>query len=288
MWSETEILESLKGCVGGAPQVLNERLHSFTPGESLADRRLRGNAVPEERIHAWLAAFFAELAAVRVEKLPRRPEDWPSDGDSRGFLMAQVRYAQQETAPAVLRDYGPLLRGLAFPDDALQRFADRVPPLTSRPFILLHGDLHAGNIIVPADGGTPTLIDWELAMVGDPLHDLAMHLERFGYRNEVERRRVRAIWRRAVRGVAPKAVKGLEADLRWYVGFQRVRSVYVDVVRTCEASDLLGEAVVRERLAEIVGRALPWIGVRAVLTDAQVRTALSEWRRSRRRVLVRG
>ncbi|WP_052442774.1 aminoglycoside phosphotransferase family protein [Streptacidiphilus neutrinimicus] len=289
VWSERTILESLKGRVDGAPQVLQGPLNSFTftPGESLADRRLRGG-LPEERIHAWLSAFFAELAAVPVDQLPTRPSDWPEDGDSQGFLREQVRYAREEMAPAVLRDYGTLLRGLSFPDDALQRFADRVPRLTSRPFLLLHGDLHAGNIIVSAEDGKPRLIDWELAMVGDPLHDLAMHLERFGYRNEVERRRVREIWRRAVRDVVPEAVKGLEADLRWYVGFQRVRSVYVDVVRTCEQFEVLGEKAACERLAEIVGRALPWIGVRAVLTDAQVREALTEWRGARRRVPARG
>jgi aminoglycoside phosphotransferase (APT) family kinase protein len=290
MWQEPVFLDKLKGRVGKAPEVLRESgrlsLRSFTPGESLADRRER-SGVPREQIHAWLTEFFTELAAVPVECLPHWPEGWPEDGDSYGFLMAQVKYARDQVAPAVVRDYGTLLRGLDFPDDALQLFAERVPKLTHRPFMLLHGDLHAGNIILAAEGGTPRLIDWELAMVGDPLHDLAMHLERFGYRKRRDRNRVQVIWETAVGAVRPEAVSGLKEDLPWYVGFQRVRSVYVDVVRTCDALSTMSESAATERLAEIVGRALPCIGVRSKLTNEQVQAALADWRRSRRRVVVR-
>ena len=293
IWPESIFLDKLEGRVGGAPRVLKGPgwlpLRSFTPGESLADRR-QGEGVAKEQVRAWLADFFAELARIPLKDLPQeRPMGWPEDGDSRGFLMAQVQYAQEQVAPAVLRGYGSLLRGLAFPDDALQRFASRVPQkMTSRPFMLLHGDLHAGNIIVSEDA-TPRLIDWELAMVGDPLHDLAMHLERFGYRNKKERLAVTAIWRSSVRAVAPAAVKGLEADLRWYIDFQRVRSVYVDVVRTCQNLDSLGEEAACGRLAEIVWRALPCIGVNpSQLTAEKVRQALATWQGSRRRVLAIG
>jgi aminoglycoside phosphotransferase (APT) family kinase protein len=292
MWpEEASILEALNGHVSGVPRVLGKlngaRLHSFTPGEALADRRQQ-RGVPKEQIHAWLAAFFTELACARVENLPARPEGWPPEGDSRGFLMAQVRYVLEEVVPPVLRSHGTLLRGLSFPDDAMERFKAGVPPMTRRPFMLLHGDLHAGNIILAEDDGTPRLIDWELAMIGDPLHDLAMHLERFGYRKQRDRTRVQEIWETAVGAVRPEAVAGLKEDLPWYIRFQRVRSVYVDVVRTCDALDVMGEKAAVERLVEIVGRALPLIGERSVPTVAQAQRALVDWRRSRWRTLVRG
>lgn len=46
-------------------------------------------------------------------------------------------------------------------------------PRTPRPFALLHGDLVQDNVVWPADGGDPVLVDWEFWRMGDPAEDLA-------------------------------------------------------------------------------------------------------------------
>jgi aminoglycoside phosphotransferase (APT) family kinase protein len=49
------------------------------------------------------------------------------------------------------------------------------PALANRPMRLLHGDLGIHNIVVdPASKDVTALLDWEDALVGDPLFDIAM------------------------------------------------------------------------------------------------------------------
>ena len=50
---------------------------------------------------------------------------------------------------------------------------EHLPPET--PGILLHGDLMPQNILIDIwDKGPPAVIDWSMAQVGDPAHDLAI------------------------------------------------------------------------------------------------------------------
>jgi thiamine kinase-like enzyme len=58
--------------------------------------------------------------------------------------------------------------------------------LTPRPFRLVHADVHRKNIL-----------DGELALLGDPVYDLAVHLHEMGYLPEEERRAV-AGWAEAL------------------------------------------------------------------------------------------
>lgn len=52
-----------------------------------------------------------------------------------------------------------------------QLLNDNVPD--QQETVLVHGDLHIGNIIVdPADGHVNGVVDWELATLGDPLADI--------------------------------------------------------------------------------------------------------------------
>lgn len=73
-----------------------------------------------------------------------------------------------------------LLDALRVPPARLDAFEQRHRELTDRPRKLLHGDLHSKNFVVDRSGHLWT-IDWELALVGDPLYDLATHLHLMGY-----------------------------------------------------------------------------------------------------------
>jgi aminoglycoside phosphotransferase (APT) family kinase protein len=53
------------------------------------------------------------------------------------------------------------------------------PRLTSRPFVCVHADVHRKNMIV--DEGVSTFLDWELALWGDPVYDLAVHIHKIAY-----------------------------------------------------------------------------------------------------------
>ncbi|MFD4832662.1 phosphotransferase family protein [Streptomyces uncialis] len=98
----------------------------------------------------------------------------------------------------------------------------------ARPPVLLHGDLNPWNLVrgQGPDRGL-TLIDWEMAMVGDPLYDLARHLHLTPTRPEI-RRRMLARW--AARLPARHTI-GWERDLNVYRTIEIVRSAYVDLDR---------------------------------------------------------
>ncbi|WP_416964723.1 phosphotransferase family protein [Streptomyces sp. Agncl-13] len=184
-----------------------------------------------------LADFFAALAGVPRDGLPELPADWAEDGDSRGFLQWQARFTADEVYRPNVPRFGTLFDAVGVPADAMERFTDAVPGLTRRPFSLLHTDVHRGNIVVSPrkDGDRLVVIDWETAMYGDPLHDLATHLVRMGY-GVTETRSMIKLWARAMRlsGHAG-ATEGLAKDLPVYLAFEHAQSVFADVMRAALA-----------------------------------------------------
>ncbi|AEH10053.1 MULTISPECIES: phosphotransferase family protein [Protofrankia] len=93
--------------------------------------------------------------------------DWqdclpPLARSARGTLHEIERWAREIDASSV--DPGPLLRA------ATELLRDR-PPKTSRR-CLVHGDFKTNNLLLGADGNV-TVLDWELAHLGDPLEDIA-------------------------------------------------------------------------------------------------------------------
>ncbi|MFE6162912.1 phosphotransferase [Streptomyces sp. NPDC056486] len=98
---------------------------------------------------------------------------------------------------------------------------------TSRPSVLLHGDLNPWNLVRSGSGGRLTMIDWELAMIGDPLYDLVRHLHLTPTRVGI-RQRLFARWARVL---PPEYTKGWEQDWRVYRWIELVRSAYVDLDR---------------------------------------------------------
>ena len=87
---------------------------------------------------------------------------------------------------------------------------DRVAEVLARlPRTLLHGDVHTGNILVPAASGEATLIDWGSARTGPAMLDLA-NVTSVG--SDEFTAYVRAWERSAGRPLDPQAV---ELGYRW-------------------------------------------------------------------------
>ncbi|WP_037573433.1 phosphotransferase family protein [Phaeacidiphilus oryzae] len=283
---EAAVLRTVSRHLPNVPKVLATRrgfsVQTFAEGTELAaiwgsKPNVKGGVVE------GLASLFAALARIPVDELPKPPAGWPAFGDSTGFIHCLIDYTRTRVeAPAHAR-YGPLFGALGFPADALRRFSDGLPRdgLTPRPFVLLHADLHPRNLIYNEEDGSLHAIDWELAMVGDPVHDLAIHLCRTEYPNRGERQRFISAWHRAVRAANLPAVADYRRDLPWYVGYQRVRSVYTDVIRSVE---LLGPAPTGEELdaraaavCRVLARAWAPVGLPGSPSLGGVRAALRDW-----------
>lgn len=97
--------------------------------------------------------------------------------------------------------------------------------LQPRPFRIIHADLHRKNMIVR---GTETVfLDWELALFGDPVCDVAIHLHKMSYLPS-EREQLLSAWSAA----EPDAAQGhWEQDIAVYLRHEQIKSAVLDAVR---------------------------------------------------------
>ncbi|MEU6392883.1 aminoglycoside phosphotransferase family protein [Streptomyces sp. NPDC046939] len=143
-----------------------------------------------------------------------------------GRLVEMVAGLSRTTKDLAARLGLPDATGL---DERLRRHEVR-----ERPNVLLHGDLNPWNLVRGERGFGLTLIDWEMAMVGDPLYDLVRHIHLTPTTREI-RDRMYARWRRLL----PAAhTAGWEQDVPVYQGLEIVRSAYVDLDRLVTGSGL--------------------------------------------------
>ncbi|WP_328830124.1 aminoglycoside phosphotransferase family protein [Streptomyces sp. NBC_00252] len=232
---EAEILDALHGVLPHVPQCLvrhgDMTVLSYVQGVPLSTICRNGKRVEPHLISA-LAGLLADMTQVRRKDLPPLPPSWPRNSrDGRAFLRALALATEKQIRRRNWSKFGGLFATLGIPEDAMVRFAERVPAMISRPFSLLHTDLHRDNVIFSYDGAPPLIcVDWELATFGDPVHDLATHLVRMDYPRE-QWSEVMDAWRVAMIERCGEAVQGAEQDLKHYVDFERAQSVYPDVMR---------------------------------------------------------
>ncbi|MFG2307397.1 phosphotransferase [Streptomyces sp. NPDC048566] len=234
--SEEELLHSLAGRIEQIPELIqagSTSLQRFVEGDTLGRLYGAGTAVPEPLVEQ-IIDLFRRLAAVRPDSLTAertcRPADRACEGDSSGFLERLVVFTQERVYRDNLPRFSGLFHALGLDDDSFGKLRKHLSGLTERPFCLLHADLHRENFVVDARQRLWT-IDWELALFGDPLYDLATHLHLMRYPADQERRVIRS-WADAVDGVDPRASSGYRDDLPRLLAYKRAQSVFTDVIRT--------------------------------------------------------
>ncbi|MGC9382536.1 phosphotransferase [Streptomyces sp. MH13] len=290
--SEDALLRSLSGRVERVPAVLASEgglsVQTFIEGRTLAASHAPGRRVPAV-ILCQIVALFGQLARITPGTLGaerrRGARNHSEDGDSGGFLEWLTVFAEQQVYEGNRAEFGSLYRALGVPDDAFDRLRKHVAGLRKRPFCLLHADLHRKNLIVDPQQRLWT-IDWELALFGDPLYDLATHLHLMRYPVRQERRMVQA-WCAAVEEVREGSSYGYASDLQRLLAFKRVQSLFTDVIRVALS---LGDApgpgrpVLRaaaRRLQEVLAAAAEPLGLENVPSRARIVAELARWHRER-------
>jgi tetratricopeptide (TPR) repeat protein len=229
IWPEDAILRALRGQITHAPRLLYASarpafdIHEFIPGVLLDDLAPRGSAVPPHVI-GDVVDLFGRLGAIPAGRVPPQPPDWPADGNTTDFarrLSAVTATVHRRFQP----EFGGLFAALGIPDDPLGAIERSWTTLHPRPFRLLHTDVHRKNLIV--NDGETYFLDWELALWGDPVYDLAVHLHKMAYQPD-ELTALLAGWTETVTG--PAAAHWRE-DLDTYLAHERVKSAIVDTVR---------------------------------------------------------
>ncbi|MFI6563010.1 aminoglycoside phosphotransferase family protein [Streptomyces sp. NPDC050534] len=127
-----------------------------------------------------------------------------------------------------------LARVLGLPGaDRLKRILAR-HSVSHREPALLHGDLNPWNLVRRDDSLALTIIDWEMALVGDPLYDLVRHMHLTPTRPEI-RDRMFARWERLLPAQFTANWRQDWAVYRW---IEIVRSAYVDLDRLVTGASL--------------------------------------------------
>lgn len=253
-------------------------VHTYLEGEPLAASCPPGTELAGGHVRQ-IAGIFASMLRVDAARLPPLPEGWPADGKSDEFFRARVEFAQRELADANEERFGALFRALGVSPAAMAEFGANVTELTPRRFGLLHTDLHRSNLIVGADGRI-RVIDWEHAMFGDPLYDLATHICRMEYPAH-QHRQVTDAWLGAVASVSEDYVDGWRVDLPAYIAYERAQSVYPDIIRAARSLGALPEEAVLHHAAAWIGRTLrragDHIALRRSPDEEEIRSQLLRW-----------
>jgi aminoglycoside phosphotransferase (APT) family kinase protein len=136
--------------------------HDFLPGVPANRAGLDDGALA--RLAAPLGRFIAALHAVPLP--PLRAAGLRDDGRGDHLRVAERGrgWLARVELPAELHD-----RAAAILDAP-------APPIGDGEQVLVHGDLHAGNLLVDDAGGLAAVIDWGDCAAGDPAIDLAIGL----------------------------------------------------------------------------------------------------------------
>ncbi|HEX2298043.1 MAG TPA: aminoglycoside phosphotransferase family protein [Pseudonocardiaceae bacterium] len=243
VWNEWEVLGTVAHRVERVPRLLHVsadppfQIHEFISGGQLNELAPRGRRVPPTVIPDVLV-LFEQLGAIRRADLPALPAHWPEDGNCVAFAHL-VSAATQRVYDDHRERFGPLQRALGIPDDPLAPVRAAWPALASRPFRVLHADVHRRNIVMSVRGAV--FLDWELALWGDPLYDLAVHLNKMTYLDD-ERRALLSGW---AAGAGPAT--GWSADLTAYLRHERVKAAIVHSIRYPKEIAAAGTTAARRR-----------------------------------------
>ncbi|MFH0176283.1 phosphotransferase family protein [Streptomyces cacaoi] len=157
-----------------------------------------------------------------------------------------------------------LARTLGLPDERRLREILSRHRLSHRAPTLLHGDLNPWNLVRRDDHRALTIIDWEMALVGDPLYDLVRHMHLTPTRPEIRDR----MFRRWERNMPPEYSRDWRIDWPVYRWSEIIRSAYVDLDRLATRTGLDAPNVRRavDSYAETLAAATASLGLQASRT----------------------
>jgi len=233
MYSEWSVLAALKGMdlpVSEATYGSSDlQIHKFISGLPLEEVYPTGSVLPEsvDREIARIESAAWHAMSGRLRLLPVNQRFYAKRySRSQGFAVRLSSWLS-----FVYRSAAPVAR------QALLEVGVRIDPFVagrpladgSRSLRLCHGDLSRGNCLWGSGG--LSVIDWELAVRGDPAWDLASYLHRFGFEERQEAAVIDARLRLIPRDQRAK----FRSDVDGYRAQEVDRSIVIDCIRLCTA-----------------------------------------------------
>ena len=280
IWDEDLVLSAVSKAELPVPRLIavshspEAAVHEWIDGSVLSELHPKFGAPDDigSDLAGRLARFIANLGRVPIEALPPLPDDWPDDGDSPAFAELILKAARAACELQYSKHPG-LFERLNFPSKPLER-AD-LKNVTERPFQLLHCDVHRHNVIVKPDNRF-VVIDWELALWGDPVYDLAVHLHKIDYSTRDEASATNG-WLGAMRSNDDMAkARQIYRDLESYRKLEIMKSAVVDTVRTADEWEGTDQAVAVAALHRKIRRAFKLWDRGVPPTQVELTEVLSE------------
>lgn len=237
MYTEQAALTAAGTAIVPCPRLLHcsadpaFQIHTLVPGRPLSTALPTGPvpAIVTSAVGHLMKRLSEVAVDIRPAAVPGHPWADVTDGDTAGFSHALLAWLSgiyagaTDAARAFLAEIGIW-------HDPFEAARKHFRPST-RPFRLCHGDLGRANIMLDEEGAV-SFIDWELAVWGDPLWDIAAHLHRMQYpgtQNKFVRQELLATCR---------GFSGLNSqydELRTFGYIERCRSLVLDAVRDLDA-----------------------------------------------------
>lgn len=200
-------------------------VEEFLQGDVLNDTHPRGTLVPGHFIDDVVRLKNA-LWQMDYSSLTKCfPKDWPTGDDVAGF------YKQEENMVRKVYNrfkdsYKKLYEAFGMPSDPFEYTSELGMLLTRRPLVLGHCDIHRKNVIIK--DGVSWFLDWEKALITDPVYDVAVHIHKMYYTPDEQMRFLNEI----KLTVPAHFINGMDKDVERHLILQRVKSLIIDTVRT--------------------------------------------------------
>jgi aminoglycoside phosphotransferase (APT) family kinase protein len=264
MYPEAAVLAALEPAGLAAPRLIHDSgargylVISHQPGRPVADLYPPGTPLPDSAIE-FVGAAMSALYRVDREALGAvRPQSpWRRAGDPEEFRPGLLRWLARVWASARPAEQ-ECVRAMGLPAEPFAP-SGFPPGGAERAFRLCHGDLQRQNLLV-ARGDRYAVLDWELAVWGDPVWDVACHLHRAAYppaQAESVRQRLLA--------TCPDWTGSAREDRAYdaYLRIEQYRSLVLDCVRALRRG-AGWDAATREREAAVYQRKLAAAGLGAL------------------------
>lgn len=247
-FDEPSVLRFLATTTLPIPRLLDEHADGFVV-EFIDGELLEQLAPPQQPVAADIIANLGR-AMRELHQLPAaqlgRPLADLDPTNTAGFAHALIDHLARFVAWA--RPWaGPTWTALGIPADPIAPLRAYADAMSSRMATLLHVDIHRRNAIVRPDG-TLVLIDWEFAVIGDPVYDVARHSYMMGYTSA----EVDALLAAYAPHTRPTCLHLLRSQMEAYCAIEAVKEALVLAAVVAEGR---ASAQTHERLGQLLPEA---------------------------------
>lgn len=240
MYAESDVLKSIQSSGINAPRLLwtnnspQFQVHEYSPGTPMLEKWPRGVPVPTHFI-ADAVTTMKQLESIDPPDPLHSAGPWGQLQDNRDFLVSFIAW-QRKSLSDCRKRFNHFYKWINMPDDPYIIFENAPNYIQARQLRLCHGDMHRFNCLI--NSGKTVFLDWELALLADPLWDISAHIHRMQYFPEEEQEFLNS----AKRLLDHATADTIDRDIRTFFSFECIKEIangafrYLSTIQSGRAS----------------------------------------------------